>query len=74
MFAGVGACNGDSGGGFSVKSKGRVWLRGLVSFGNANKVINNGDTVKMCNLNIPSLYVDLASYMHWLIDTVKQTT
>jgi secreted trypsin-like serine protease len=72
-LTGVGACNGDSGGGFALKKEGRWYLRGLVSFGKTTKKVKDGKEVKICESKIPSLYVDLAAHMDWIVEHVSDS-
>jgi len=67
VIAGVGSCNGDSGGGFALEKDGKWFLRGVVSFG-AMKIVNGNFTT--CDLKLSALYVDLAEYMDWIVKTV----
>ncbi|XP_059483767.1 transmembrane protease serine 11D-like [Neocloeon triangulifer] len=62
----TGACNGDSGGGFSLYDRlsRRHFLRGVVSMGNLKKVIKNDQEVLWtCNPNYYALYTDVVNYM-----------
>jgi len=63
----VSACNGDSGGGLVIYQDGVPLLRGIVSFG----IVKNAETVT-CDPEFPSIYLDLTSYMHWIVETALE--
>ena len=61
-------CQGDSGGGFSVKRNNKWYLRGVVSFGISKSVEGVGMT---CDEKYSSLFVDVTGYMDWIVQTLK---
>ncbi|XP_065335528.1 serine proteinase stubble-like [Cloeon dipterum] len=65
-------CNGDSGGSLSVKKDGRWFIRGIVSFGIAKKVMFEGEEIPLCHPDHYSLFADVASYMDWIVDNTPE--
>ncbi|XP_065347017.1 chymotrypsin B-like [Cloeon dipterum] len=65
---GTTTCNGDSGGSLSVEKDDRWFIRGIVSFGRAKKVMLEGKNTSLCHPNQYSLFADVASYMDWIVE------
>ncbi|XP_065335645.1 transmembrane protease serine 9-like isoform X3 [Cloeon dipterum] len=71
-LTGTNVCVGDSGGGLligdatSISDK-RFYLRGVVSFGPSRTMEINNDTKHVCNTNQFSLFVDITSYIEWIV-------
>jgi len=63
---------GDSGGGFALANGTQWYLRGVVSFGASKTVKDKNMTT--CDPAMPVLYVDLGSYMDWIVQTVANFT
>ncbi|XP_059474610.1 serine protease hepsin-like [Neocloeon triangulifer] len=63
-----GECNGDSGGGFVMKSEGRFFLRGVVSSGRSREVAAEGGArVVTCNPKYLALFTDVTNFMAWIV-------
>jgi len=62
-------CSGDSGGGFAIEGRNHRWfLRGVVSYGDAQERVNQYiQTVVVCDGTLPSFFVDLTYYMDWIV-------
>jgi secreted trypsin-like serine protease len=71
IFAAVNSCHGDSGGSFALEHKGRWYIRGVVSLGIKQILTIKDKPTDTCNENFPSLFVDLASSMDWILQTVQ---
>ena len=56
-----GPCNGDSGGGFVVKSDGKWYLRGVVS----SALYNN--ELFMCDTHNYAVFTDVAQFKDWIV-------
>ncbi|CAB3384776.1 Hypothetical predicted protein [Cloeon dipterum] len=69
---GTTVCNGDSGGSLSVEKDGRWFIRGIVSFGKSKKVMFEGEERSFCHPNYYSLFVDVASYMDWIVENTPE--
>ncbi|XP_065335742.1 uncharacterized protein LOC135936734 isoform X2 [Cloeon dipterum] len=63
---GTTVCNGDSGGSLSVQKDGRWFIRGIVSFTKAKKVMFEGEERSLCDPNHYSLFTDVATYNGWI--------
>jgi len=67
---------GDSGGGFALSNQhGRWFLRGVVSYGATvnTTTTQDGEEVAVCDREVPSIYVDLAWYMDWIVRNVDRS-
>ncbi|CAB3384774.1 Hypothetical predicted protein [Cloeon dipterum] len=69
---GTTTCNGDSGGSLSVEKDGRWFVRGIVSFGKSKTVMFEGEERSFCHPNYYSLFVDVASYMDWIVENTPE--
>ncbi|XP_065345912.1 uncharacterized protein LOC135943351 isoform X2 [Cloeon dipterum] len=70
---GTNACNGDSGGGLLIANgpsarKKRFYLRGVISFGPSQKKEKNNAEIRVCNPSKYALFLDITSYMQWIVD------
>ncbi|XP_065335036.1 CLIP domain-containing serine protease B15-like [Cloeon dipterum] len=69
---GTTTCNGDSGGSLSVEKNGRWFIRGIVSFGISKMVEFEGEERSLCHPNQYSLFVDVASYVDWIVENTPE--
>ncbi|XP_065335743.1 uncharacterized protein LOC135936736 [Cloeon dipterum] len=69
---GTNTCNGDSGGSLSVEKNGRWFIRGIVSFGIAKRVMFAGEEIPLCHPNHYSMFTDVASYMDWIVENTPE--
>ncbi|XP_059486551.1 coagulation factor VII-like isoform X2 [Neocloeon triangulifer] len=64
----TGACNGDSGGGFVLEVRDRIFLRGVVNMGRLREAIDSDGAVTIkCNLAYYSLFTDVTYFMEWIV-------
>ncbi|XP_065336867.1 coagulation factor IX-like isoform X1 [Cloeon dipterum] len=71
---GTGTCKGDSGGSLAVEKNGRWFVRGIVSFGITKKVLVDNEEESFCMPNRYSLFVDVASYMDWIVENTPDVS
>ncbi|XP_065335084.1 uncharacterized protein LOC135936256 [Cloeon dipterum] len=67
-------CKGDSGGGLAVEKDGLWFVRGIVSFGITKKVLVDDEEESFCMPNRYSLFVDVASYMDWIVENTPDVS
>ncbi|CAB3376963.1 Hypothetical predicted protein [Cloeon dipterum] len=71
---GTTTCKGDSGGSLAVQKYGRWFIRGIVSFGITKKVTVDDKQESFCMPNRYSLFVDVASYMDWIVENTPDVS